>query len=398
MAEKIMTPEEYYKKVSKDDKDAILDFSKRKKIDFIPTGSWVINSLIGDGTLTGKPGGLPRGHIVEAFGDESSGKSTFALSACKQVQEMGGLPVYLDFEQTFHPIYAERIGLNLDKNKFMVLQPRDFQQGARIIFDTLRMKPHLIVVDSVSAMIPKQVMEGDIDEGGRIGLQAQLMSGMLSYISKFLSDSNACLLFLNQLRTVIKKNKYDTGPDEESSGGWALKFYSSVRLKFKKSTVEKVEVKSKTTGKLDKEPINVMIKATVVKNKIDKPYYSSPVYIRFGEGYDNILSIIELATNTGVIKKSGAFLTFEQGEHVLAKAQGREQLWKLLHDDHKLFGKLRESLVLKQDEQAKDDYSKFNEVVENGGVDKIDSVLDNIATNFIEKETVKKARKKETSD
>jgi len=389
MAEKIMTPEEYYKKVSKEDKDAILDMNKRKKLEFIPTGSWVINSLIGDGTLTGKPGGLPRGHIVEVFGDESSGKTTFALSACRQVQEMGGLPIYLDFEQTFHPIYAEKVGLNLDSKKFMVIQPKHFQHGARIIHDTLAMKPHLIVCDSVSAMLPKQFLEGEIDEGQRIGLQAQLMSGMLSYISKFLNDANVCLLFTNQMRKVIKKSKFETGPDEESSGGWALKFYSSVRLKLRKSTVEKVDVKSKVTGKKGQEPINVMVKATVVKNKIDKPYYSAPVYIRFGEGFDNILSVMELAINTNVIKKAGAFLTF--GDTV--KVQGKEQMWKLLHDDHKIWGQLKDSLVLMQDEQAKDDYSKFNEAVESGKEDAMGGVLDNIASSFIEKEAEKKIKK-----
>lgn len=387
MADKILTPEEYYKKISKEDKSSVLDLKKIKKMDFIPTGSWIINYLIGDGTLSGKSGGLPRGHIVEVFGDESSGKTTFALSACKKVQEMGGLAVYLDFEQTFHPVYAEKMGLSLDKNKLMVMQPKHFQHGARIIFDTLAMRPHLIVVDSVSAMLPQQFLEGSIDEGQRIGLQAQLMSGMCSYITKFLSESNTCLLFTNQLRKVIKKNKYDMGPDEESSGGWALKFYSSVRLKLRKSTVEKVNVKSKLTGKLDKEPINVMVKATVVKNKIDKPYYTAPVYIRFGEGFDNILSLMELAINTGVIKKSGAFLTFED-----VKAHGKEQMWKILHDDDKIWEKLKSNLVFMQDEQAKEDYSKFNESIEED-TDEMGNMLNNIASSFIEKEEVKKVKK-----
>ena len=393
MAEKIMTPEEYYKKVSKEDKDAILDLKKRKKLDLIPTGSWIINSLIGDGTLTGTAGGLPRGHIVEVFGDESSGKSTFALSACKQVQEMGGLPIYLDFEQTFHPIYAERIGLNLDSKKFILMQPRNFQHGARLIHDSLAMKPHLIVIDSVSAMLPKQFLEGDIDDSQRIGLQAQLMSGMLSYISKFLQDSNTCLLFLNQMRKVIKKSKFDTGPDEESSGGWALKFYSSVRLKLKRGLVEKVDVKSKLTGKKGQEPVNVTVKVTVVKNKIDKPWYSAPVYIRFGDGFDNILSVMELAISTNVIKKTGAFLTFGD-----VKAQGQEQMWKILHDDHKTWTKLKDSLVLVQDEQAKEDYSKFNEAVESGKEDVMGGMLENIASTFIEKETEKKLKKTQKED
>jgi recombination protein RecA len=250
------------------------------------------------------------------------------------------------------------------------------------------MKPQLIVVDSVAAMLPQQFLEGAIDDSQRIGLQAQLMSGMCSYISKFLQESNTCLLFLNQMRKVIKKSKFDVGPDEESSGGWALKFYSSVRIKLRKSTVEKVDVKSKLTGKKGQEPVNVMVKVTVVKNKIDKPWYSAPVYIRFGEGFDNILSIMELAINTNIIKKSGAFLTFDD-----VKAQGQGQMWQILHDDNKVLQRLKDNLVLVQDKQAKEDYSKFNEEIESGKEDVMGDMLGNIASTFIEKEAEKKIKK-----
>ena len=251
MADKPMSPEEYYKRLSKEDKKAVKDLTEKKKIDFIPTGSWVVNSLIGDGSGLFKPGGFPRGHIVEIYGDESCGKTTLGISACIQVQHLGGLPIWVDYERTFQREYAEKLGLNCDPKKFIFIEPDHFEHGIRMILDSFAMKPWLIVVDSVSAMIPKQFLEGAIDEMGRIGLQAQLMSISLNHLTKYISESNTCLLFTNQFRSVIKKSKWDTGPDEESSGGRALKYYASVRLKMRKSTIERVNVKSRITGKKD---------------------------------------------------------------------------------------------------------------------------------------------------
>jgi len=397
MAEKKLTPEEYFKKVSKEDKDAIIDLSSKKKLDLIPSGSWVIDTLIGDGTMTGKPGGFPRGHIVEVFGDESSGKSTLALSSIAKAQELGGLGILLDFEQTFHSGYASKLGVNLAKNKFIPYEPKSFQQGARIIKDCLLMQPHLIVVDSVSAMLPQQYLEGSVDEAGRIGLQAQLMSAFCGYITKFLKASNTLLLFTNQLRSVIKKDKYQRGPDEESSGGRALRYYASVRIKLITSTVEKINVKSRITGKADKEPVNVMIKATVVKNKIDRPWFTAPVYIRFGEGIDNIRSIIELAVNTGVIQKKGSFFEFSQGNETLVKVQGMENLWQNLTDNEKVFEKIKASLVIKEDEKVKEEYKDGDEEdVEVG--DEMDAMLSNVATEFVEKQNNKKKKKEEVPE
>jgi recombination protein RecA len=377
MADKVMSPSEFYKKLGKDDKKAIVNLGQAKAIEFVPTGSWVINSLIGDGTGNSKPGGLPRGHIVEVFGDDSSGKTTLALSACKQAQLLGTVPVFLDFEQSFHEAYARALGLDLDPEKFVLIQPNHFEHGAKFIKDSLMMRPSLIVVDSVSAMIPKAFLEGSVDEGGRIGLQAQLMSATLSYFSKHLQTTGTCLLYLNQLRSVIKKSQYERGPDEESSGGRALRYYASVRIKLTKSSkIETVATKSKITGKTDKKPVNILIKATVVKNKIDKPYLAGPVYIRFGEGFDNIYSIIELSINNGTIKKSGAFLRFQKGDKVLFNAQGKESLRKLLTEDKAVFQELQESLRFKEDEQAKEESLE----VEEG--DEMEQLLTNVSDTF----------------
>jgi recombination protein RecA len=399
MAEKILTPADFYKKLSREDKTAVLNLQNRKGIDFIPTGSWILNYLIGDGTMTGKPGGFPRGHITEVYGDESCGKSTIAVSAIREAQHLGGLGVLLDFEKTFHADYAEKLGIDTDPNKLIVIQPNYFEAGARFIRDTLLMKPAIIVADSVSAMTPRQILEGAVDEAGGIGLQARLMSAFCSYISKFLKDANTCLLFTNQLRSVIKKNQYQSGPDEESSGGHALRYYASVRLLLKKSSIEKVAVKSRLTGKEDKEPVNITIKASVVKNKIDKPYRSAPLYIRFGEGLDNILSIVKLAVNTGVIKKSGAFFTFSQGDEVLVKIQGEDKLREHLRDNEKIFLKIRDSLVIKEDEQVKETYEGMAEDVppleELASSNEMDAMFDKVSTSFIESQKNKKAKKEE---
>lgn len=191
---------------------------------------------------------------------------------------------------------------------------------------------------------------------------------------------------------MIKKSQYVRGPDEESSGGRALKFYSSLRLKLETRYVEQVNVTSRITGKKDKEPVNVKVDATVVKNKIDRPWFSAPIYIRFGEGIDNVRSIIELAVNTGTIKKTGAFYSFEQGEKTLLKVQGMEQLWKTLSDDSKMFNKVKSGLVIKQDEKAKEEYKDDSQ---DSPPDEMDDMLLNVAENFIQKS---EAKKKQTED
>jgi recombination protein RecA len=166
-------------------------------------------------------------------------------------------------------------------------------------------------------------------------------------------------------------------------------------LKLETSTVEKVAVTSRITGKEDKEPVNVKVKATVVKNKIDRPWFSAPIYIRFGEGIDNVRSIIELAVNIGTIKKTGAFFSFAQGEEILFKVQGIEQLWQMLSDDSKMFNKVQSSLVIKEDEKVKEEYKN---VVQDIPPDEIDDMLSNVADNFIQKSEAKKKKKEDAAE
>ena len=386
MKKKPLSRAEFFKNLIKEDKDTIVDAKKMNAIDFIPTGSWVLNQIIGDGSMTGSPGGYPRGHITELFGDESAGKTTLGLLAIAEAQKAGGYGILVDFEQTFHPIYAEKLGVDLSEDKFMVSQPVHFQQGARQIEKMLLMRPSIIVVDSVSAMTPKQLMEADADEEMKVGILARLISALLSRISKKLKTSDTSLIFINQLRSVIKKSKWDRGPDEESTGGRSLKYYSSVRIKLITSKIEKIELISKVTGKKEKEPINVLVKATVVKSKIDRPHLSGPIYIRFGEGVDNILSVVELAINLRVIKKNGSYLIFDT-----LNIQGKDNFRNALNENPKIFKKLQNSLVIKEDEQAKEEYK---DVDDDTPPDETDEFYDSIAENFIDKEIKKKENKK----
>jgi recombination protein RecA len=390
MNEKPMSNEEFYKKLSREDKQAIVDLSVAKPIKQIPSGSWVINSIIGDGSGTGKPGGYPRGHVVEVFGDESSGKTTLGVCACKMVQDMGGHAVFMDFERTFHAKYAENLGLSLDKKKFTLMRPDHFQHGSRLIRDALLMKPPLIVVDSVSAMTPKETLEGNIDESGRIGLQAQLMSMFLSIITKKITESDTCLMFLNQMRMVINTSSYSPGgPKEESSGGNALKYYASLRLKLNTISTERIASTSTITGKEEKKAVNVMVKVTAIKNKIDNPAKTGPIFIRFGEGIDNIASIIELAVNTNTIKKNGSFYTFKEGDKaILNNIQGKEELRKMLKADDALLKKVCANLVVKEDEVAKTQ-------IEENYTDEMDAALENVSKTYMEKQKKKKEEPKE---
>jgi len=262
------------------------------------------------------------------------------------------------------------------------------------ISSAFAMKPWLIVVDSVSAMTPKAFLDGDIDEVARIGLQAQLMSKSLNIITKYLAESNTCLLFTNQLRSVIKKSQYEPGPLEESTGGKALKFYASLRLKMRTSSIETVNEISKITAKREKKPVNMMVKISVVKNKIDKPHFSGPAYIRFGEGFDNLRSIIELAINAKVIKKVGNSLRFESDGKTIFDEQNPEQLRRFLEKDQKAVDLLIKTVRPKVDEDIKKDAETSEDEEDFNNTDDITAALQKTSDNFIKKEKADSPKKK----
>lgn len=392
--EKRVSLEEYYAKTAKEDKRAIKNLHEQK-VEFIPTGSWVIDRLIGDGYGNNGSGGLPRGHIVEVFGNESCGKTTLGISACVEAQKMGLIPMWLDFERTFSKDYAQRMGLDL--NKFIFHEPDYFEHGAALIAKALKTHPAIIVVDSVSAMIPKAFMEASEDDPGRIGEHARVMAKFLPTMCKFIPEYNTCLLFINQLRSVIKASKYDPGPNEETSGGRSIKFFSSVRIKMQTSKIDYIKAFSRITGKTEDQPNNVCVKVKIIKNKVDKPHYSGPIYIKFGEGFDNISSIIDLADNCDVLKKSGAYYRFDVGDQTLFNVAGKENLRDHLDKNPKLLEALSSSVKLRVDEEAKEE-GAAEEALEPTGDDNIDSIMENmekdLAAEKTEPESGKSVKKK----
>ena len=285
-----------------------------KKIDLISSGNWIIDRLLGDGTGTGAPGGIPRGGIVEIFGNESSGKTTLALHFAKVVQSVGGVVVFVDYERSlrFQQHYIKNLGLNTAPDKFIILEPNNFEEGNKMIGRAILMaKPHLIIVDSWAAAVPAAAMDGGADEGTRMGLHASITSQVLPRFAKWLKQSNTCMIILNQLRKNIKKSQYDPGPDEITSGGNAIKYYPTQRIELRSQSKEVVEVKGGSlTGVDEKKAINQTIKCVVVKNKLDAPWKSSPIYITFGKGIDSLRSLIELGINRRVINKTGAWFEY----------------------------------------------------------------------------------------
>jgi len=348
---KAITPAEYRAALSKDDRKAIKNLNDKEKLLTIPTGSWVIDRLIGDGSGESKSGGLPRGHIVELYGDESCGKTTLGISSCVEAQRQGLIVVWQDYERTFSKTLAQNMGLDLDPNKFFFHEPDHFEHGAKLMGQALQMHPGLIVVDSVAAMIPAAFLDFASDDPTRLGEHARLMSKFLGAMGKYITEYKTCLLLINQMRSAIK-GQYDTGPKEDTTGGRAPKYYASVRIQMMKKKIDYIKVVSKITGEKEDQPNNIQVKVTIKKNKVDKPYYQGPIYIRFGEGIDNITSIIELAVSCNVLKKSGAFFKFISGDQTLINIAGRENLRDFLEKNQKTLQILSSSVKLKVDEEA----------------------------------------------
>lgn len=321
-----------------------------KKIDFIPTGSWVVNRLIGDGTGQSKPGGLPRGYVTEVFGDEACGKTTFALHCVREAQAFGPV-IYADFEKSLRAQYnyVKNIGLSLDPTKFIHLEPDNFEDGVFQIGKSLLMaKPPLVVVDSLSAMIPKQMVEGDADKTAQIGKQAMLASNWLNWITKYLGKYNTALLIINQKRNVIKTDMYQEGPKETTSGGKSVRFYTTIRMDMKVKDKEDILAENNITGLKEKKVINQTVRVTIVKNKLDMPWKSGPIYIKFGQGIDNVMSILDLAVNRNVVKKSGASYEYTDKNTPANSFQvvGKPAAWKRLQENPQIIDSITPLLML----------------------------------------------------
>jgi recombination protein RecA len=323
----------HLKKMEADSAYVPLDPKVRQdNIPVISTGSVVLDKVLGCN-------GLPKGRIIEVFGPEAVGKSTFAIHCCIEAQALGGFATYIDFEHAVHLGYAQKIGLDLSEDNFAFFQPDYFEQGAQVAYTYAKLvQSDIIVIDSVTAMIPKKVYEaGPEDPAKGTGLQARLMSSFLNLISKVVSETGTILLFVNQMRSNIKFSQYDPGPEFITSGGKALPYYASVRLQLKPGKVEKANVMNNITGEREELPISNFVKATGVKNKVGFPKRSGEFIIRYGEGIDNVRSIMQVAERHKILKKEGSWYSYGKEGAGGFRKQGIEQTRKYLIENIDVF-------------------------------------------------------------
>jgi recombination protein RecA len=307
-----------------------LDPNNTTPVDAISTGSLVIDFLIGGNKLPNgqrQCPGLPRGRMTEIYGPEGSGKTTLALEAAVKCQSEGGSVCFLDYENAIAPAYAQALGVDFSDDKWDLYSPITWEEGAEIIKIMVNAKVDLIIIDSVSAMVPQATFEKDVSETGQIGLLARLQSSFLPNLVHDLRHSGTSLIYLNQLRCRIKTSKYDTGPDEDTSGGRALKYYASLRLKIKRVKTEYSKIENDLTGDSEKQPICNIVRAQCTKNKVSMHQgHSTDFVLRYGEGIDNVRSIMDIAENRNLIQRAGAWYKFvdQQGEE--QSLQGKENL------------------------------------------------------------------------
>jgi recombination protein RecA len=292
-------------------------------VESIPTGSLALDLALGIG-------GLPRGRIVEIYGPEASGKSTLAMHVVAEAQRLGGRAAYVDAEHALDPLYARAIGVAVDD--LLISQPDTGEQALEITDMLIRSGAlDVIVVDSVAALTPKAEIEGDMGDS-HVGLQARLMSQALRKITANLSKSQTILIFINQLRQKIG---VIYGSPEVTSGGQALKYYSSVRIDIRR--IEAIKDGTDVVGN--------RTRAKVVKNKVASPFKQAEFDIMYGKGISKEGSLLDVGVELGLIKKAGAWFTYE-GEQL---GQGRENVKNFLLENPTLMaeidGRVREQLA-----------------------------------------------------
>ncbi len=287
-------------------------------IEAISTGALSLDLALGIG-------GLPRGRVVEIFGPESSGKSTLAMHVVAEAQRNGGLCAYIDAEHAMDPVYASAIGVNVDE--LLISQPDTGEQALEIADMLIRSGAlDVLVIDSVAALVPRAEIEGEMGDS-HMGLQARLMSQALRKLTGNLNKSRTVCVFINQLREKIGVM---FGSPEVTPGGRALKFYSSVRL-----DIRRVE-----TIKDGADMIGNRARVKVVKNKVAPPFRQAEFDIMYGKGISREGSVLDVAVELGIVKKSGAWFTYE-GEQL---GQGREKVKQFLCDNTDLMIEISEKV------------------------------------------------------
>ena len=293
---------------------------KCMQVDAVSTGNIAIDAALG-------VGGLPRGRITEIYGPESSGKTTLALHCVAEVQKAGGTAAYIDAEHALDPIYAQKLGVNIDE--LFVSQPDSGEQALDITEALVRSGAiDIVVIDSVAALVPKAEIEGDMGDS-HVGLQARLMSQALRKLTGVIARTNAIAIFINQLREKVGQMGY--GSPETTTGGKALKFYASVRI-----DVRKIETLKGSDG----TPIGSRTRVKIVKNKVAPPFRQVEVDMMYGEGISNVGSIMDMAIERDMIKKSGAWFSYND----MRIGQGRENAKKYLKENPEICGSIEEEL------------------------------------------------------
>ena len=280
------------------------------EVDAVPSGSLSLDIALGIG-------GYPKGRIIEIFGPESSGKTTFALHAIAEVQKKGGRAAFIDAEHALDPVYAKNLGVNIDE---LLLSQPDTGEQALEICDALVKSGviNIVVIDSVAALVPQAEIEGEMGDN-HVGLQARLMSQALRKLSGTISKTNTIAIFINQLR---EKVGVLFGNPETTTGGRALKFYSTIRL----------DVRRTEQIKMGENVIGSYTKVKVVKNKVAPPFKSANIEILYGTGVSKEGEIVDLAAEDGILEKSGSWYSYN-GEKI---GQGRETVKALLKENKKL--------------------------------------------------------------
>ena len=292
--------------------------NQHMKVDVVSSGCLSLDIALG-------VGGYPRGRIIEIYGPESSGKTTFALQAIASVQKTGGRAAFIDAEHALDPVYAEKLGVNI--NELLLSQPDTGEQALEICDALVKSEAiSIIVIDSVAALVPQAEIDGEMGDS-HVGLQARLMSQALRKLSGTISKTNTIAIFINQLR---EKVGVMFGNPETTTGGRALKFYSTIRLDVSRNEQLKMGdgvVGNKTTIK-------------VVKNKVAPPFKTAVVDIMYGEGVSREGEVIDLGVEAGIIEKTGAWYSYE-GEKL---GQGKENVKLLLKETPELTQEIEEKV------------------------------------------------------
>ena len=290
-----------------------------EQVEVIPTGSIGLNAALG-------VGGYPKGRIIEIYGPESSGKTTLAIHAIAEAQKQGGIAAFIDAEHAFDRFYAEKLGV--DTNNLLISQPDNGEQALEIADQLIRSSAvDIIIIDSVAALTPKAEIEGDMGDN-KVGLQARLMSQALRKLTSNISKTNTTCIFINQLREKIGVM---FGNPETTTGGNALKFYSSVRL----------DIRRVTSLKDGDEVIGNQVRVKVVKNKVAPPFRKAEFDIMFGTGISKTGEIIDLGVQLGIIKKSGSWFSYESQR----LAQGRDATKRLFEDNPELCEEVEQKIM-----------------------------------------------------